>query len=106
MTLKRLLLEIGDDELPLWVAWDQMHPLDDSWLETSTLQATMIAVAGGEWPNPHKLLPTLDNMEDAEKLRVAKDKAAFIQFGQLGKSKEAIETQSNTLNKTHNGLLF
>lgn len=42
MTVKKLLTELGnDDELQWWIAYDQLEPLSDEWLQTGILAATI-----------------------------------------------------------------
>ncbi len=40
-TVQDLLDHLGEDELDLWVAFDQIEPLPDSWLETGTIASTV-----------------------------------------------------------------
>lgn len=62
MSVKRLLREVDSEEIAEWYAYDQRHPLPDSWAQTARMCRIIMAASGNykkkDIPDEAVFIPT------------------------------------------------
>jgi hypothetical protein len=70
MSVKRLLREVDSEEIAEWYAYDQRHPLPDSWAQTARICRIIMAASGnykkGDVPDEAVFIPTAVKPEQSQ----------------------------------------
>lgn len=76
------------EELDYWLAFDELEPIGQTWLHTGMICSAFVKAMNGEWVDPTRWIPSVEQIEKAEKLLEVKRQLAAQGLATSGRKKK------------------